>query len=167
MFSNLSKGSVLHGVDKSGDELKWFSGTIERVTPSINNPYQNSFGQIPLLNLDIVANIDGKQREFQGIHSNDTVADFGKNTVILADSEESLFNYVKTLLRTSEEAVDEDNIAWHNTMIPQYRNVLSDMRPGSTRSDEVKELKAQVGNLQAQLAEALSLLKNGNPKQTV
>ena len=164
MFSNLGKGSILHGVDKSGDKLKWFTGTVERVTPSISNSYPQyptAFGQLPQVNLDIVAIIDGKQREFKGIRGNDTIADFGKNTVVLADSENSLFNHVNSLLKTSEETVDEANISWHKEMIPQYRDVLSDMRPGSTGSSEVKELKEQVGNLQAQLAEALSLLKGG------
>ncbi len=168
MFSNLSKGSVLHGVDKSGDKLKWFSGTIERITPSLNNPYNsypNAFGQLPVVNLDIVATVNGKQREFKGIHSDDTIADFGKNTVILADSENTLFNHVNSLLRTSEEAVDKDNIAWHNQMIPQYKEVLSDMRPGASSNSEVRELKEQVGSLQAQLAEALSLLKKEATKQ--
>jgi len=162
MFSNLGKGSVLQGVDKSGDKLKWFTGTVERITPSLSNSYPqypNAFGQLPAVSLDIIANIDGKQREFKGVHSDDTIADFGKNTVILADSETSLFNHINSLLKTSEEAVNKDNISWHERMIPQYRGVLADMRPGTTNSTEVKELKEQVGSLQAQLAEALALLK--------
>jgi len=36
------------------------------------------------------------------------------------------------------------------------------MRPGATNNSEVKELKEQVGSLQAQLAEALALLKGEN-----
>lgn len=162
MFLNLSKGSTLHGVDKSADKLKWFTGTVERVTPSLNStysPYPSTFGQMPTVNLDIIATIDGKQREFKGVHSDDIVADFGKNTVILADSETTLFNHINSLLKTSEDTVKEENIAWHKAMIPQYKDVLSQMRPGSTSVTEVKELKEQVGSLQAQLAEALSLLK--------
>ncbi len=168
MFSNLGKGSILQGVDKSGDKLKWFTGTIERITPSVTNTYPQyptSFGQFPVVNIDIVANIDGRQREFKGIHSNDTIADFGKNTVILGDSEASLFNHISSLLKTSEEAVNEDNIAWHKNMIPQYKDVLSDMRPSFTSNTEVRELREQVGSLQAQLAETLSLLKKGTAKQ--
>lgn len=168
MFSNLSRGSILHGVDKSGDELKWFTGTIERITPSLNSPYNgypSVYGQLPGVSLDIVANIDGKQREFKGVHADEVVADFGKNMVILADSEGTLFNHVNSLLKTSEAAVNKDNIAWHNRMIPQYRNVLSQMRPGAAGNNEVKELQSKVDTLQAQLAEALSLLKAGNNKQ--
>ena len=165
MFSNLSKGSVLHGADKENNGMKWFTGTIERVIPSTTNQYQSNFPQFPVLNLDIVATINGRQREFQGIPANDSIADFGKNAFILADSEESLFNYVKSLLRTSEDAVNEDNITWHKNMIPQYKKFLSDMRPGIANNEEVRELKEQVGFLQSQLAEALSLLKSDNSKK--
>jgi hypothetical protein len=154
MFSNLSRGSTLHGVDRDGD-MRWFSGTIERITPALDG----QFPAYPALNLDIVATIDGKQREFKGIHGNEAIADFGENSIILADNKDSLFNYVKSLLKVSEDAVDKDNIRKHEEKIPKYRNVLAEMMPGSTNASEVKELKAQVGNLQEQLAEALALLK--------
>ena len=164
MFSNLSKGSTLFGVD-ANNGMKYFTGSVERITPSINNQYVNNYGQFPILNLDIAVTIDGKHMEFKGIHSNEAIADFGKDSVILADNKDSLYNYVKSLLRTSEEAIDEENLKWHRKRIPQLKGALSDMIPGSTNATEVKELKEQVGSLQSQLAEALALLKGGNAKQ--
>lgn len=166
MFSNLSKGSILHGVDRTG-EMKWFTGSVERVTPSLRSTqYSAPFGQLPPIDLDIAVIIDGQQKEFRGIHSNDIIADFGKDSFILADNKDSLYNYIKSLLKTSEEATDEEYINMHKKWIPQYKSVLSEMMPGASSAMEVKELKEQVGSLQAQLAEALSLLKNGNPKQS-
>lgn len=163
MFSNLSRGSILHGVDRR-NTMKWFTGSIERVTPSLNNQYPSAFGQMPSLNIDIVANINGEQKEFKGIHSNDFIADFGEDSFILADNKDSLYNYVKSLLKTSEEATNKDNIKKHEKWIPQYRDVLSEMMPGISNTNEVKELKEQVGILQSQLAETLALLKSGNTK---
>ncbi len=163
MFSNLSRGSILHGIDRSNG-MKWFTGSVERVTPSVINQYSGSFGQFPPLNVDIAAIIDGKQTEFKGIHSNEAIADFGKDGVILADNKDTLYNYVKSLLKTSEDAVNEENLKWHRERIPQYKKVLSEMVPGSYGDTEVKELKEQVSNLQEQLAEALALLKGGNSK---
>jgi hypothetical protein len=160
MFSNLSKGSILHGVDRSGGKMKWFTGSVERVMPSLGSQYQASFGQPPTVNVDIVAIVDGVRQEFKGIHASDTVADYGKDSFILSDSKDYLYNYVKSLLKTSEDVVDKDNIRYHESLIPQYRSVLSDMRPEVTSATEVKELKEQVGSLQMQLAEALNLLKN-------
>lgn len=161
MFSNLSRGSILYGVDRR-DRMKWFTGSIERITPSINNQYPNAFGQFQGLNLDIVASINGEQKEFKGVHSNDFIADFGEDSFILADNKESLYNYIKSLLKTSEDATNEELINKHRKWIPQYRDVLADMVPGATSSSEVKELRQQVGSLQEQLAEALALLKSGN-----
>jgi uncharacterized phage infection (PIP) family protein YhgE len=161
MFSNLSKGSILHGVDRRDGNMKWFTGSVERVTPSLNNQYQNPFGQVPVMNVDIIAIVDGVQKEYKSIHANDTIADFGKDSIILSDNKDYLYNYVKSLLKTSEDVVDENNIQYHKRLIPQYKSVLRDMRPDVSNASEVKELKEQVGNLQAQLAEALSLLKSG------
>ena len=163
MFSNLSRGSILHGIDRRS-QMKWFTGSIERVTPSINNQYPSAFGQFPGVNIDIVANVNGKQREFRGIPGNNSIADFGDDSIILADNKDALYNYVKSLLKTSEEATNEETIEKHKKWIPQYKEVLSDMMPGASSSSEVKELRQQVGTLQEQLAEALSLLKGQNTK---
>ena len=164
MFANLSKGSILHGVDCKNNEMKWFTGSVERVTPSLNNQYPNSFGQFPTLNLDIVATIDGVQKEYKGIHSNDTIADFGEDAFILADNKDSLYNYIKSLLKTSEDIVNEKNIATHKQKIPKYRNVLSELRPDMSNATEVKELNKKVNSLENQIAEMLSLLKEKTSK---
>ena len=164
MFSNLSRGSILHGIDRSSG-MKWFTGSVERVTPSINNQYPYSFNQFPAVTLDLIVNINGKQQEIKGIHSNDIIADFGEDSIILADNKDSLYNYLKSLLKTSEDAVDENNIKKHKTRIPQIKEVMAEMMPGVSNSNEVKELRAQVGELQNQLAETLSLLKSKTIKE--
>lgn len=158
MFLNLSKGSVLNGIDKRNNEFRWFTGSIENITPSIGQ-YGNVFSQFPSADLDIAVNINGEHRLFKGVHSNDIIADFGPDTFILADNKDSLYNYLKSKLRESEDATDESNIKKHKERIPKYRSVLAEMVPGSTSAQEVKELKEQVGNLQSQLAETLALLK--------
>lgn len=163
MFSNLSKGSILHGVDCRGD-MRWFTGSVEKVTPSLNKQYPNTFNQFPSLSLDVVVNIDGEQKEFKQLPSNDFIADFGDNTFIISDNKDSLYNYVKSLLRKSEDATNEDILNYHRTRIPKLKNVLSEMMPGINNANEVKELKDQVSSLQAQLAEALSLLKGEDTK---
>ena len=165
MFSNLSRGSILQGIDRT-DGMKWFTGSIERVVPNasgIQQPF--NIGQFPVVNVDIIANIDGKQREFRGVPGNNSIADFGEDSVILADNKDALYNYAKSLLRASEDATNPDNIKKHERWKRQLKGVLSEMVPGSTNSDEVKELKNEVSSLKSQLAEAISLLKAGNNKQ--
>lgn len=156
----------MHVVDRTVEPMKWYIGSVERVTPSINQ-FQNNLGQFPALDLDLTVNINGERKEFKGVHSNDFIADFGSDAFIISDSKDSLYNYVKSLLKTSREAIDINVIKKHKAWVPQYENILSDMVPGSSSPSEVKELKEQVSNLQSQLAEALTLLKQGSIKKEV
>lgn len=161
MFSNLSKGNVLYGLDRR-DTIKWFTATIEKVSPSVPRITQNTFGQMPEMTVDIVTTINGDRKEFKQVPSNNAIADFGPDSVILADNKDSLFNYVKSLLQTSENIVNSADK--HKQLIPQYREVLSELNPGSSNDATVKELKEEVGSLKAQLAEAITLLKSVNTK---
>lgn len=160
MFSNLSKGNVLYGLDRR-DKVKWFTASIESVTPTVSKTTQ-MFGQMPELRLDIVANINGEQKTFQQVPSNNAIADFGDKSFIIADNKDSLFNYVKTLKQTSKNIVE--SASYHESLIPQYDEVLNELMPGSANNDEVKALRSEVGSLKSQLAEAIALLKSGNPK---
>lgn len=160
MFSNLSKGNVLYGLDRR-DKVKWFTASIENVTPTVSKTTQ-MFGQMPELRLDIVANINGEQKTFQQVPSNNAIADFGDKSFIIADNKDSLFNYVKTLKQTSKNIVE--SASYHESLIPQYDEVLNELMPGSANNDEVKALRTEVGSLKSQLAEAIALLKSGNSK---
>ena len=163
MFSNLSKGSVLYGLDRT-DKVKWFTASIENITPTIGGPNPSMFGQMPELRLDIICNINGIQKTFQQVPSNNAIADFGDKSFVLADNKDSLFNYIKSLKQKSQTIVD--SAAYHESLIPQYDDVLNELMPGSaSNSDEVKALKDEVGSLKSQLAEAISLLKE-KAKQT-
>lgn len=156
MFSSLSKGSVLYGIDRT-DKIKWFTASVENITPTIGGANPNMFGQIPELRLDIVCNINGVQKTFQQVPSNNAIADFGDTSFIIADNKDSLFNYVKSLKQKSKNIVD--SASYHESLIPQYDDVLNELMPGSANNDEVKALRSEVGSLKSQLAEAISLLK--------
>lgn len=160
MFSSLSKGSVLYGLDTRG-EIKLFTGSIERVTPPIPINVQNTFGRMPDMVVDIIAIVNGERKEFKQVPSNNAIADFGPNAFVLADNKDSLINYINAGLQESKNIVN--SIDKHKARITQYENVLGDLNPSSNDS-AVKELREEVGSLKAQLAEAISLLKSGNAK---
>ena len=162
MFSNLSKGNVLYGLDRT-DKIKWFTATVENVTPTMGAATPNMFGQMPEIRLDIICNVNGMQKTFQQVPSNNAIADFGDKSFVIADNKDSLFNYVKTLRQKSKAIVD--SASYHDSLIPQYDDVLNELMPGSANNDEVKALRNEVGSLKSQLAEAISLLKQGNQKQ--
>lgn len=162
MFSNLSKGNVLYGLDRR-DKIKLFTGSVEKVTPVYTKVQNNMFGQLPELRLDIIAIVDGEQKEFKQVPSNSAIADFGEKTFIIADNKESLYNGIKELLKISENIVE--SAPYHEGLIPQYKSAMNEIMPGSaTNSDEVKALKDEVGSLKSQLAEAIALLKGETTK---
>lgn len=161
MFSTLSKGNILYGLDRR-DKINWFTASIESITPVYGKTNPNMFGQLPELRLDIIANVNGERREFKQVPSNNAIADFGETSFVIADNKDSLFNYIKTLRQNSKAIVD--SAPYHNSLIPQYDTVLNELVPSSANNEEVKALKDEVSSLKSQLAEAISLLKSGTNK---
>lgn len=163
MFSNLSKGNIIYGLDRR-DKVKWFTASVERITPSYSNNVAQQFGQFPELLLEIVLNINGEQRTFQQVPSNNVIADFGEKSFVIADNKDSLYNYTKKLLQDSEKIVN--SVSYHEAIIPQYKDILNEIMPGSANSDEVKGLKNKINSLEEKLSKAIALLESKNNKTT-
>ena len=156
MFSNLSKGSVLYGLDTKG-EVKMFTATVESVSFPRPKSVQTTFGQLPEMVLDIVANVNGERKEYKEVPTNNVIADFGPDTFVLSDSRDSLTNYVRSQLQRSKDIVNSADK--HKSLIPQYEDVLGELDPASANDNAVKELRGQVESMQSQMNEMLSLLK--------
>jgi malonyl CoA-acyl carrier protein transacylase len=160
MFSNLSKGSVLYGLDrKNGNKL--FTATVESVSLPRPRFNQNTFGQIPEYIVDIVANINGERREFQQVPNSNVVADFGADSLVISDSKDSLANHIKSLRQESKNVID--SAPMHQERIPQYDAALNELDPATANDNVVKELRGQVEGMQSQMAEILSLLNQKTP----
>lgn len=162
MFSNLSKGSVLYGLDTKG-EAKLFTATVESVSFPRPRFTQNTFGQLPETVVDIVVTINGERREFKQVPSNNAIADFGPDTFVLSDSKDSLMNYVASMLQNSRNIVN--SVDKHKALITQYEQVLGELNPNVANDNAVKELRGQVESMQSQMREMLSLLRSGNSKE--
>ena len=156
MFSNLSKGSVLYGLDTKG-EVKLFTATVDTVSLPRPRYMQNTFGQLPETVVDIVATINGERREFKQVPSNNAIADFGPDTFVLSDTKDSLMNYVSSMLQNSRNIVN--SVDKHRALISQYEHVLGELNPNVANDNAVKELKGEVADMREQLAEALALLR--------
>lgn len=165
MFSNLSKGSVLYGLEIK-DGMRFFTAPIESVSlpyPKYRN--NQTFGQMPETVMDIVATVNGERRTFQQVPSNSAIADFGNDTFVLADGRDSLNGYVNSMLQNSKNIVN--SVEKHKALIQQYEKVLGSLNPGQANDSVVKELNSKVNSLEEQITEMLSLLKAGNNKPTV
>lgn len=162
MFSNLSKGSVLYGLETKG-EIKLFTAPIESVTMAYPKQRNNVFGQLPEMVVGIVATVNGERREFKQVPSNSAIADFGPDTLVLADGRDSLNGYVNSMLQNSRNIVN--SVGRHKALITQYESVIDSLNPGHANDSMVKELNSKVNNLESQLSEMLALLKAGNTNQ--
>ena len=161
MFSNLAQGSILYGIETK-DELKVFTAPITSV--SLPRPLltQNTFGQIPPTVVDITATVNGEKREFKQVPGNTTIANFGQDAFILADSKESLNSYIESMLQNSKNIVN--SIDKHKTLITQYEKVYKELNPNISinNNGDVEALKNEVSELKAQIKELIALSKSGN-----
>lgn len=164
MFSTLSKGNVLYGLDrKNGNKV--FTATVESISLPRSRFGQTTYGQIPEMVVDITASIGGERKEFQQVPNNNVIADFGPNSLVISDSKDSLINHIKALRQESKSVID--SAPMHQEWLPQYDAALSELDPATANDNAVKELNNKVNSLESQIAEMLSLLRAGNNKPTV
>lgn len=157
MFSNLMQGSILYGVNVK--TMSFFSAPVTKVTI----PKQNlnlDITQFPQTFVDISATVKGELKEFRQIPSNSSIADFGNDTVILADSREALGAYITS--KRQEDVNVVQSIDMRKKRIQSYDAVLKQIMPGYTNDEDVKNLNTRINNLETQLAEAIALLKENN-----
>lgn len=152
MFSNLSKGSVLYGLDKR-DGVTLFTATVDSVSLALPNMMSMPMGQSTL---NIKATVKGKQGDFLNVPSTNAIYDMGN--MVLADNKDSLVNYATMELQNSRSIVN--SMDTHKKLIEQYEGILSDLNSSMSGNTEVKELKSEISDLKNQLAEALALLKD-------
>ena len=162
MFSNLTQGSILYGLETK-DELKVFTAPITNV--SLPRPLltQNTFGQVPVTVVDIVATVNGEKREFKQVPGNTTIANFGQDAFILADSKESLNSYIESMLQNSRNIVA--SVDKHKALINQYESAYKELNPSiaiSGNDDAVKALRNEVNELKGLIKEYFTKDKEEN-----
>ena len=104
--------------------------------------------------VDIIATINGERREFKGV-PNTSVADFGNDSFVLAESKETLNSYVNAMLQNSRSIVN--SIDKHNKLIEKYEEAIQEMNP-SLKADKEKDKAIQ--SLQEQMSELKQMLLN-------
>lgn len=149
MFSNLSQNSILYVLDINNSP-KVLSGPVERVT--VPRPKYNTFNPNMEMVVDIFATINGERREFKGV-PNSTIANFGNDSFILADSRESLNSYINAMMQNSKGILD--SVEKHQRLLVNYEEALSELNP-DIKADKEKDKAIQ--NLQSQVAELKDML---------
>ena len=146
MFSNLSQNSIIYILDTK-DTPKLSTGQVLNVSPM--RPKNATFGMNFETVVDITATVEGERREFKGVPSMCTTANFGSDAFMLADSKESMNSYISTALHNSRNIVN--SIDRHKALIQGYEEILQELNP-SLRADKekdkaIQDLKGQVSEL--------------------
>lgn len=162
MFSNLSQNSILYILDLQSN-TKIINGIVERV--SIPRPKYNTFNPNMEMVVDIIAAINGERREFKGI-PNGTIANFGTDAFVLAESREALNSYINAMLQNSKSVLE--SIDKHQKLVMDYEEALQELNPSLKAEKEkdqmIQDLKDQVSNLQNSMQQILSKMTSENTK---
>lgn len=159
MFSNLSQNSILYVLDLQSSP-KVLSGPVERV--SIPRPKYNTFNPNMEMIVDVIAVINGERREFKGI-PNGSIANFGSDAFILAESKEALNSYINAMLQNSKSVLE--SVEKHKKLVVDYEEALQELNP-SLKADKEKDkaihdLQEQVSILQNGMQQLLTALNKG------
>ena len=161
MFSNLSQNSILY-ILETKERPKLVSGTITNVT--LPRPQYATFGQNMDTVMDITVTVDGERREYKRVPSNTTIANFGAEAFVLADSREAMNSYVSAALQNSKNIIN--SYEKHKQLVVDYEEVLQELNP-SLKADKEKDkaiqtLQDQVQTLQESMQRMLSLMTKNN-----
>lgn len=162
MFSNLSQGNILYGLDTRGD-FKIFAAPITKATAPYPSYINNNGVQIPSMVIDISTIVDGETREFKQVPSNISIADFGSIGFVLADSKESLKVHVDSITNTKKQLIS--NIEVEKKLYEQYSRISEELNGGEvTKQDneEIKALRAELSEYKEMMKEFIALHKSEN-----
>ena len=149
MFSNLSQNSILYVLDLNNTP-KVLNGPIERV--SLPRPKYTSFNPNMEMIVDITASINGERREFKGV-PNGSIANFGDDAFIIAESKEALNSYINAMLQNSRNIIESRSK--HEKLVNLYEQALEELNP-ALKTDREKDKAIQ--SLQEQMSELKQLL---------
>jgi hypothetical protein len=159
MFSSLSQNSILYILDLQNNP-KIISGPVERV--SAPRPKYNTFNPNFEMIVDIFATINGEKREFKGV-PNGSIANYGEDAFILAESKEALNSYINAMLQNSKSILN--SVEKHKKLVENYEEALQELNP-SLKADKEKDkaiqsLQEQVSSLQNGMQQLLAMMNKG------
>ena len=162
MFSNLTKGSIIYGLETKGS-IRPFTALITNVSlprPVFNN---NTFGQLPETIVDISATVNGENREFQKVPGNSSIANFGADAFLLADSKETINAYITSMRQNSKNIVN--SVPKHEALITEYTDAYNYFNPEQADKLDNKtaaELRGEIKDIKSQIGEIFTFIKSGN-----
>ena len=162
MFSNLTKGSIIYGLETK-DRIRPFTAIVSNISLPRSNFNNSTFGQLPETVVDITATVNGETREFKKVPGNSSIANFGADAFLLADSKETINAYITSMRQNSKNIVN--SVPKHQTLITDYGEAYNYFNPEQVDKLDTKtaaELRGEIKDIKSQIGEIFTFIKNGN-----
>lgn len=112
--------------------------------------------------IDIVAIIQGERREFKGV-PNSSIANFGEDAFVLAESKDALNSYVSSMLQNSRSIIE--SVDKHKKLVEQYEEAQQELNPdikiNMEKDKAIQNLQEQVETLQKGMQQMLAMMAKG------
>lgn len=148
MFQALRPNNQLFILHKDKPRLE--IGSVLSVSiPVPKYPMQPMMGQPQEMMVDIVARVNNQDVTYQKVPANLDVADFGNNSIVLADNRAAMNSEIMGLKQKSIDIIN--SLDYHKNLIVECDNILTDLNPEfaakQQQQGEIDDLKNQVKTL--------------------
>lgn len=164
MFSGVRQNNPFYILQKE-NEPKLSIGQVV----SVSNPqpvFGQAFGQSTDNFVDITVRVDGETMEFKKLPSSSSIADSGKDGVVVSDSKEVMNNEVESMLQSSQNILDR--IDYHKKVVENCNQILRTLNPRlakeKERDEDISNLKSKIGGLEDKMDKILGILSKDTTK---
>ena len=162
MFSGVRQNNSFYILEKENG-LKLKIGQVVSVSnpqPVFGTPYgAEQF-------VDIVVKVDGQTMEFKKLPATQSIADSGKNGVVVSDSKEMMNSEVESMLQSSQSLLDK--IDYHTQVVEDCNSILKVLNPTlakeQERDEDINKLKSKIGGLEDKMDKILNILSQDRAK---
>ena len=164
MFSGVRQNNLFYILEKE-NEPKLRIGQVV----SVSNPqpmFSQQYGAPTENFVDITVKVDNETMEFKKLPASSSIADSGKDGVIVSDNKEVMNNEVESMLQSSQSILER--VDYHKKVVENCNQILRVLNPRlakeKERDDDINNLKNKIGGLEDKMDKILIILSRDGSK---
>lgn len=164
MFSGVRQNNLFYILEKE-NEPKLRIGQVV----SVSNPqpmFSQQYGAPTENFVDITVKVDNETMEFKKLPASSSIADSGKDGVIVSDNKEVMNNEVESMLQSSQSILER--VDYHKKVVENCNQILRVLNPRlakeKERDDDINKLKNKIGGLEDKMDKILTILSKDGSK---
>lgn len=164
MFSGVRQNNLFYILEKE-NEPKLRIGQVV----SVSNPqpmFSQQYGAPTENFVDITVKVDNETMEFKKLPASSSIADSGRDGVIVSDNKEVMNNEVESMLQSSQSILER--VDYHKKVVENCNQILRVLNPRlakeKERDDDINKLKNKIGGLEDKMDKILTILSKDGSK---